>query len=221
MSFSYNPNVASAQIEDSKSASEVGAVVKVTYKDKTVQRLKISEISDATHSISWEMIDSQPSVNFLSVAHTIKLRRVTENNNTFIEWVADFSKDASDEVLADARYKQKENFAALAKYAQPKKVGEAMKGVFSEEKAKDGVMKIWKELQDLHKLSSGDLNKDAVNDARKRYLALPTTWTVNWKYADLNGDQAQKMADETRDRINKMAAKQGNNAMPLPRLFQA
>jgi hypothetical protein len=224
MSFAFNPNVASAAIEDGKSASEVGAVAKITYKDKTVQRLKISEISDATHSLSWEMIESIPAIPFMSVAHTIKLRRVTENNSTFIEWVADFSKDADNNALADARFKQKENFTALGTFLQTKpgsnKLGREMKGVFSPEKAKEGVLQIWKDLNEVHKLSGTDLSKDGVNQARASYMKLPTTWQLNWKLADLSGEVAQKLADEARDRINAKAAKQGNNALPLPRLFQ-
>jgi hypothetical protein len=226
MNFAFNTNVAKAEMEDGKSASEVGAVVRVTYKDKTVQRLKISEISDATHSVSWDMIESIPTISYMSASHTIKLRRVTENNSTFIEWVADFSKDADNNALADARFKQKENFTALNNFlagsgSGSKKVGGEMKGVFSPEKAKEGVQQIWKELQDLHKLSGTDLNKDAVVEARARYMKLPTTWQLNWKIADLSAETAQKLADECRDRLNTKAAKQGNNAMPLPRLFQA
>jgi len=224
MNFAYNPNVASAQVEDAKSASEVGAIVKVSYKDKTVQRLKISEISDATHSVSWDMIESIPPIPFMSVAHTIKLRRVTENNATFIEWIADFSKDADNNAIADARFKQKENFGYLGTALQgsgQKKVGGEMKGVFSAEKAKEGVLQVWTELQDLHKLSGTDLSKDAVVAARNRYMKLPTTWQLNWKYADLSPETAQKLADECQKNLNTKAAKQGNNALPLPRLFQA
>jgi len=231
MNFAWNPNVAGAAVEDGKSASEVGAVVKVTYKDKTVQRVRIAEISDATHSISWEMVESQPAVPIMSVIHTIKLRRVTENNTTFIEWITDFSKDADNNVLADARFKQKENFQALSHAVTGGKTGghgggEGKEGkkliglVYDPAKAKAGVQEIWTTLQELHKASGNALSKEAMADARKKYNTLPT-FVPNWKLIDVKEEVAHKMGEEVRERLNTLSAKQGNNALPLPKLFQS
>jgi hypothetical protein len=61
------------------------------------------------------MIESEPAISVLSVLHTIKLRRVTHSNGTFIEWTTDFSKDATVAVTADAQCKQAENFEFLCK----------------------------------------------------------------------------------------------------------
>jgi len=227
LSFAWNPHVASAAVEDNRSASEVGAVVKVTYKDKTVQRLHISEISDATHSVSWEMLESQPAVLIMSVVHTIKLRRVTENNTTFIEWITDFSKDADNNVLADARFKQKENFQAL-NTALGGKAGGSSEGkekkliglVYDPVKAKDGVQQIWTTLQELHKATNSNLSKDAMTEARKKYNTLPT-FVPNWKLIDVKDEVASKMGEEVRERLNAQSAKHGLNAMPLPKLFQS
>jgi len=73
------------------------------------------ELSDIRNEISWEIISSEPAISVLSQIHSVRLRRVTETNKTFVEWTTDLSKDASNEVIEDARYKQKDNFAALAK----------------------------------------------------------------------------------------------------------
>jgi len=69
----------------------------------------------------------------MSQIHTVRLRRVTETNKTFVEWTTDFSKDATNEVIEDARYKQKDNFAAMAaecarKYSIKTTAEEALKG---------------------------------------------------------------------------------------------
>jgi len=50
----------------------------------------------------------------------VRLRRVTADQQTFIEWKTDFSKDATNEVIEDARHKQRENFAALRNEAAKK-----------------------------------------------------------------------------------------------------
>jgi len=62
-------------------------------------------------------LQSEPEVKTMGVIHTVRLRRVTSSDSTFIEWKTDFSKDATTEVTEDARYKQRENFAALRKEA--------------------------------------------------------------------------------------------------------
>jgi len=72
------------------------------------------ELSDSRHEITWEIVSSDPPISVMSVVHTIRLRRVSELNTTFVEWTSDFSRDASAVVTEDARFKQKENFAALA-----------------------------------------------------------------------------------------------------------
>jgi len=111
--FRYLGTVVDVNLENKASPSLVGGVRVVTYKDKTVQKIKLLELSDAIYSVTWELIESTPPISFMSAVHTVKLKRITENNTTFIEWTTDFSKDASNEVLADARFKQLENFTAL------------------------------------------------------------------------------------------------------------
>ncbi|KAF9910090.1 hypothetical protein BX616_010945, partial [Lobosporangium transversale] len=47
-----------------------------------------------THSVSYDFIEAEPAVDFMSALHTISLRKVTANNATFVEWSAEFSSDA-------------------------------------------------------------------------------------------------------------------------------
>jgi len=92
----------------------------VVYKDnkdeakKTQQKIKLVELSDAAHAIAWDLLESVPAVSTLSASHTIKLRRVTDDKSTFIEWTTDYSKDATHEVIEDQRHKQRENFKLIA-----------------------------------------------------------------------------------------------------------
>ena len=77
--------------------------------------LKISEISDLKYFITYEVITSDPPAPMTSAIHTIQLRRVTKGSAVFVEWVSDFSSDATLEVIEDSRYKKLEAFGDLEK----------------------------------------------------------------------------------------------------------
>jgi len=126
--FRWLGNVSECNMQDKASPSQVGSVRIVLYKDKTMQKIKLLELSDATYAVTWELIESAPPITYLSAVHTIKLKRVTQNDSTFIEWTSDFSRDVSNEVLADAKLKQTDNFTALDVYCQPTKPGKDTPG---------------------------------------------------------------------------------------------
>ncbi|KAF9580989.1 hypothetical protein BGW38_002157 [Lunasporangiospora selenospora] len=96
---------------------EVGGSRKIHFKDGAVQEVTIVELSDMVHSISYDYIEADPPVSFMSALHTISLRRVTSNNTTFVEWSAEFSSDAQQAVVEDSRYKRREGLSDLAKAA--------------------------------------------------------------------------------------------------------
>jgi len=112
--FAYLPSVASTEADGKRSLAEVGGFHTVTYKDGTTQKIRITGLSDTDNSISWELEESAPATAFSAQNHTVRLRRVTEHNTTFIEWNTQFSADASADVLQDAKFKQADNFAAIA-----------------------------------------------------------------------------------------------------------
>jgi len=233
LTFTYNKNVASTEVEEKKTASEVGAVVRVTYRDGTVQRIKVVELSDATRTVSWELIESIPAVAVLGAAHTIRLRRVTDVNGTFAEWTTDFSKDASQAVLQDQRFKQKDSFTAIsaaletkeevkgAAAAPAKRLVGGPGGMYNPAKARQGVVDVWEKLQSLQKAAGehATLNAQALTVLCARYKELPIQWQINWALADLNPAVAQRIADEVRTNLNAAKARLGDNGLPLPRLF--
>jgi len=232
LTFSYHPNVATSEVEEKKPASEVGAVVRVAYKDSTVQRLKVVELSDSGYSVSWELVESIPAVTVMGVTHTIKLRRITDVGHTFIEWTTDFSKDAGQDVIVDARFKQKDHFSALAAAVEPKheekrapskKLIGGVAGVYNPDKAREGVVGIWTELQALQKAAAehATLNGPSLVALTTRYKKLPITWQIDWKVADLSAEVAQRVADDTRTKLNAAKTRLGDNSLPLPRLFNA
>jgi len=113
LDFSYHPGVLSAEIDGKASHDEVGVTKLISYNDGTKQRIKLIGLSDATYSISWDLIESDPPVVYSSCSHTIRLRRITDSNQSFITWTTDYSRDASLEVTEDQRHKQRDNFLAI------------------------------------------------------------------------------------------------------------
>jgi hypothetical protein len=234
LNFAYTQRVTSAEVEEKKSAAEVGAIVRVTYKDTTVQRLKIVEISDAGYSISWDVVESIPAVSVMASTHTIKLRRVTESPATFIEYTTDFSSDAGLDVTQDARFKQQDHFTALSKAvetaakaeskgAPAKRVIGGMAGVYNPQKAREGVLQLYAELQSLQTAANGHATvaQPALVELTGRYKKLPITWVPNWAVADLSPENAQRIADDVRTKLNTARSRLGDNGLPLPRLFNA
>jgi nucleoside-diphosphate kinase len=132
LDFSFSPSVAKCEVEG-KSADEVGSIRNVTYTDKTFQRVKLVELSESERKLSYELIESIPAASVLSVVHTWRLRRVTHDNSTLFEFTSDFSKDASDAVTQDSKYKKLELFKdlreALSKGKEKKEQKRPMAGV--------------------------------------------------------------------------------------------
>jgi NAD(P)-dependent dehydrogenase (short-subunit alcohol dehydrogenase family) len=114
--FIYLPTVATVRLEGKDAQPDtVGTERVIFYQDGTKQHVRLLELSDSRNAITWELVQSEPAAKALSAVHTVRLRRVTDTNHTYIEWITDFSKDATHEVIEDCRYKQRENFAAMRK----------------------------------------------------------------------------------------------------------
>jgi nucleoside-diphosphate kinase len=113
LDLSFLSSVTSASVDGKQAADEVGSFREVNYTDKTRQRLKLVELSDASTTLTYELIESTPAVKYLSAVHTWKLRRITHDNTTLIEFTSDFSKDADQTVIQDSKYKKLDFFKDL------------------------------------------------------------------------------------------------------------
>ncbi|KAJ2259164.1 hypothetical protein GGI13_000120 [Coemansia sp. RSA 455] len=101
--------------EQTTSSSEVGSSRDVTFNDGTVQTYRLIEYSLVKNSLTYEIIDSKPAVEFMSAQHTIEVTRVTANNTSFVQWTSDYSADGSEAAVLDSKYKKLEALAELAK----------------------------------------------------------------------------------------------------------
>jgi Ca2+-binding EF-hand superfamily protein len=113
-------SVAKVEFEGGVSASKVGGVRRVSFKDGTVFRVKLLELSDAENTVTYDVIETSTPVPYLSAIHTIRLRRVSSIGHTLVEFTSDYSKDAGPDVIADAKFKKLEYLANLAKACESK-----------------------------------------------------------------------------------------------------
>lgn len=115
--FSFWGNVTSCDVDQD-------GIRKITFSDKTVQKFRVTEVSDQNYQVTFELIESNPPAEYLSASHTWRLRRVTQDNTTFFETESVYSKDASMNAIEDSRYRKldlfKELRAALANGAGKK-----------------------------------------------------------------------------------------------------
>jgi hypothetical protein len=123
LDFSFLTSVSKSEVEgNGVSVSKVGGTRRVTYKDGAVQRFRLTELSDANHTLTYELIDSQPEVKYLSAIHSVTLTRISTLNHTLVELVSDFSKDADLNSIQDAKYKKLDFIRQLATAVEPKAV---------------------------------------------------------------------------------------------------
>jgi len=116
LDFAFSSAVSNTELDGKVDWDDVGGVRRVTYTDKTVQTYRLLELSDATRSLSFELVSSTPAVTYMASNTSWKLKRITHDNSTLLESVTDFSKDASTAVVADAKYKKLEQFRDLRAY---------------------------------------------------------------------------------------------------------
>jgi len=94
----------------------VGETVTITFKDKSVWTVRVLELSELHHFVTWEVIETTPSIHVASVVNTVKLTRITDCGSTFLSWETEFSNDADVAVVQDNKYKKLEYFAEMKKY---------------------------------------------------------------------------------------------------------
>jgi len=93
------PTIESCTTEDHKSSDSVGAVRVTKWKSGETRKDKLLELSDQYQRLTWEMIDSEPVAEVTAQITTLKLHRITENNQTLVEWSSDFSSDTKSDLI--------------------------------------------------------------------------------------------------------------------------
>ncbi|KAJ3353856.1 hypothetical protein HDU83_006348 [Entophlyctis luteolus] len=102
----------------------VGSVRVVYFKDGSVQKFRILELSDLEHYVTYEVFESSVPTLVLAAFHTIRLRKVTHDNTTFVDFSSEFASGPNTAaVIEDSKYKKIEALASchyLAPLACPR-----------------------------------------------------------------------------------------------------
>lgn len=91
----------------------LGSLRRVVYKDGAEFVFRLVELSDIQHTVSYELIETDSTVNVSGVLHTIQLTEITETAETFISWTTEFSGDCDQHVYNDAKFKKLDAFRDL------------------------------------------------------------------------------------------------------------
>jgi hypothetical protein len=86
------------ELVEGASPLTLDATLRLTFKDGHAWIIQIRELSSITKSITFELISSEPHAAYSSAIHTISLKKLTGNGGTFVEWVSDYSSDATSEI---------------------------------------------------------------------------------------------------------------------------
>ncbi len=89
---SWHPRMVESEIEDGRSATEIGAVRKFKLASGATVREELLAFSNADHLTTYSIIDHPaPITNHTA---TLKLERVTDGDRTFAVWTSEFDAPA-------------------------------------------------------------------------------------------------------------------------------
>uniref|UniRef100_A0A7S1EDV1 Bet v I/Major latex protein domain-containing protein n=1 Tax=Hemiselmis andersenii TaxID=464988 RepID=A0A7S1EDV1_HEMAN len=114
MDFAWWRLVKKTAVTTGASSCEVGSCHKIDYSDGSSWTVRLCELSDIDHFLTYEVIASTEALPVTSAVHTIRLRRITASSETMVEWETIFSNDAGNPVIEDSRFKKLEAFKDLA-----------------------------------------------------------------------------------------------------------
>ncbi|KAJ9123996.1 hypothetical protein QFC22_000788 [Naganishia vaughanmartiniae] len=102
-----------------KGVSDEADVYRFTFKDGTVQDVKLEEHSSLDHYVTLSVISSQPALSYSSVLSTIRCYPITSGElagSTYVTFSGNFAGDADAGVIEDGRFKRRDALKDLAAF---------------------------------------------------------------------------------------------------------
>eukprot|EP01126_Amoeba_proteus_P005841 TRINITY_DN119_c0_g1_i6.p1 TRINITY_DN119_c0_g1~~TRINITY_DN119_c0_g1_i6.p1 ORF type:complete len:168 (-),score=44.42 TRINITY_DN119_c0_g1_i6:152-601(-) len=100
----FSSTIDQVKMDDGASLTQVGGNRTVVWKNGVQRKHKLLELSDARRTISWELLPGSDDEVVSAVTAqqvTVSLKRVTQDNTTFISWETDFSADVASNIIKD------------------------------------------------------------------------------------------------------------------------
>lgn len=98
----WHPGIASSEIEEARSAAEVGCVRHLTMHGGGSVREQLRVLDDADRYYTYAILESPFRVR--SYLATIRVCPVTSADHAFVEWYAHYDADAADEPELDKTF---------------------------------------------------------------------------------------------------------------------
>jgi len=96
---SWHPSIARSTIEGGRPSDSVGCIRSLTMSDGVRVREQLLSLSDFDYSFSYAIVES--GLNVTNYVAGLKLTPVTDGNQTFAEWTAEFeTKPGSEQETA-------------------------------------------------------------------------------------------------------------------------
>merc|ERR1711907_839 len=116
MDFAYHDMISGGELIHGECVNAVGSVHKIHYKDGSSWTVQIMELSDFRRTLVLDLLERDDGVNVASCMHQISLKRITQDDSTFVSWTVDFSNDADAQVCQDSQYKRQEALRQMQAY---------------------------------------------------------------------------------------------------------
>jgi len=96
--------IESCEMDEGVPPTTVGGSRVLRWKTGEVRTQRLIALDDQYHQSVWELVTAEPSVEVEAIITTLKLRRVSSSNSTFVSWESDFSAGVSQDFV---NYEQK------------------------------------------------------------------------------------------------------------------
>jgi len=116
----YMTPVESVTMLENKSPFEIGAVRHMKWKTGEEQKQRLIGLTDQYYTITWETIEANHESESSAKISTIKLFRITETDQTLVQWSAEHASDVTHEALKFERKAFQENLHELRKGLEKK-----------------------------------------------------------------------------------------------------
>jgi len=95
----YFSTIDSCTIDDGLPPTTVGAIRTLIWKSGERRKHRLIELSDLHFRLVWELVEAEPATEVSAHISTLSLYRVTETNQTLVQWESDFSSDVKNDII--------------------------------------------------------------------------------------------------------------------------
>ena len=106
------PDMVSSVAYVSGGEGQVGSQVSISYKSGDVWKLRITEYSERSYTVAYDITETDPAISVTSVSAEFNLFEVTDDDTTYLKWTTTYSNDVDAQIISDQKYKKCDFFNA-------------------------------------------------------------------------------------------------------------